>query len=350
MLATRTGRIDLQQNIDALIDKFKEGARLKDIGIFYHASPTTISKYLKANGMYISRFKVPTDKIQEVIDLYNNGMTLSNIAKRHHVGINVVHGLCKRNNVLMRKGSGRIYRVNDNCFDEMSETVAYWLGFLMADGCVTDSNELIVCLSLKDEAHLEKLQKFLKSNRPIRYFVRESGKSRGKGFAQLSVTSAKIVNRLKSYGIVQRKTGIETSEFIPSSFKQHFFRGYIDGDGCFSVTKNTMTIFLGSSSQDVILQFREWVNSVTGKIGGCFQISHNHRWYTTAYKKRTMCRKIIENLYDSDEISLDRKRTIALGWLKEQFRKCLHCEKVFFPVILAQKHCTKNCRWLAIYY
>lgn len=121
-------------------------------------------------------------------------------------------------------GRPRTYQVNEDAFDPLKATsmeYAYWLGFLLADGCVY-GKYLSVTLAAKDKEVLEKLRDFLGSTHPIR--------TRKEGSVRLEIHSEKLTAALKSWHIVERKSLVAT---VPDSLKNSpdFWRGMIDGDG-----------------------------------------------------------------------------------------------------------------------
>ena len=63
------------------------------------------------------------------------------------------------------------YHVNINKFSKISsEESAYWLGFLYADGCMSEDSRIGVMLKSSDKHHLEKLKDFLEwDNEKARY-------------------------------------------------------------------------------------------------------------------------------------------------------------------------------------
>lgn len=58
--------------------------------------------------------------------------------------------------------------MNSNFFNEItSNNIAYWIGFITADGSV-NKNSLSIGLALKDKEHLEKFLKAIQATTPIR--------------------------------------------------------------------------------------------------------------------------------------------------------------------------------------
>jgi len=115
-----------------------------------------------------------------------------------------------------------------------SPEVAYWIGFIMADGSVCNGNgmyRLEIAINEKDVELLSKFRVFLNTNIPIKYMTRITEFGIGK-ITRLRICSKAIVGDLAQYGIVPRKTGKEQIRNIPKQYYSDFIRGYFDGDGC----------------------------------------------------------------------------------------------------------------------
>ena len=89
----------------------------------------------------------------------------------------------------------RVYDFNDNYFEIIdSEEKAYWLGFLLADGCVstTHGNRVILQISSKDEEHLKKFKASVCCKKPINFDKR--------GFVGITLCSSKMIKDLGRFG------------------------------------------------------------------------------------------------------------------------------------------------------
>jgi hypothetical protein len=106
-----------------------------------------------------------------------------------------------------------------------SEEKAYWLGFFLADGCVTSTNRITVELSMRDREHLESFREALKAEHTIKTY--RSGVS-------LTLRSSEMVADLERLGIGPRKSTREVVPPLPTKHTAHFWRGVFDGDGCVS--------------------------------------------------------------------------------------------------------------------
>src|SRR5579864_3198646 len=114
----------------------------------------------------------PKDTVLKCITEYQAGASFSQLAARHGVSVSAIWSHLKKAGVPRRPVSSfRRHAVNQAAFDTITEESAYWIGFLMADGCIPfqqgKSWGFIVSLSLCDRGHLEKLKSFLGSEHPI---------------------------------------------------------------------------------------------------------------------------------------------------------------------------------------
>ena len=116
-----------------------------------------MSKFLKENNLQTKKQKQLQHCIsineKEICEKYENGYTILELSKMYNVSTIVIKDRLKRNNISIRSNSEshRKYSLDENYFDIIdTPNKAYILGFICADGCVSDRNELIIGLSLKD--------------------------------------------------------------------------------------------------------------------------------------------------------------------------------------------------------
>jgi len=127
----------------------------------------------------------------------------------------------------MKKTQVKKYNYDESIFSDIkTEEEAYWLGFIMADGC--NINNKILRIDIKDKGHLEKLSSLIypDGDKPIQ--------ERDLGFGPIYMFSCavvKIVGNLNNYGIVPRKSNIANLPKLNKKVYRHFIRGLFDGDG-----------------------------------------------------------------------------------------------------------------------
>ena len=119
---------------------------------------------------------------------------------------------------------GRKHIFNEEFFcGKMSEEIAYWLGFLGADGNVY-KNGVQISLGAKDVAHLYKFMESIgMDNAP--HYRKESNTY------QLRINSKKMVQSLMALGITPNKSltySPPSIDFLGENAR-HYWRGMIDG-------------------------------------------------------------------------------------------------------------------------
>lgn len=130
---------------------------------------------------------------------------------------------------------------NSSYFKEInSETKAYILGYIVADGSIEESNRKdrpsklvrlrFGCISEDDEI-LRLIQRELAPNNNLRFY---QPKGNRKQVTILQICDKELTsNLIDLYDIRPRKTFHSNFQFpnIPQQYKRDFIRGFIDGDG-----------------------------------------------------------------------------------------------------------------------
>ena len=237
-------------------------------------------------------------------------MSLEAIAKLcdtdHHLIGKIVR---KRGLAIRPRESYCSYSVNHSAFDLITEESAYWVGFLMADGCITEAAgghrpQVRLQLQWSDQQHVQLFKEFIQSTSPIKKYQRKLHRT-GRTFAycSFSFTSQRIAERLAQFGVVPRKT--KTAKAIILEGNQHFWRGVIDGDGCLTWSAGKPVISL-AGSQSLVIQFAEFIRASHG-----FKLTpKNYRSHGQGWAIEATCQKacvIVRHLYESCHIALNRK-------------------------------------------
>jgi hypothetical protein len=153
-----------------------------------------------------------------------------------------LHRSCRANSVCISCShvelKNNIVRRNSNFFEIINtEEKSYWLGFLLADGCVCPKKRgyrVDVNLARIDYSHLKKLANIFKIE--VKFYSSYSKQQNKYRYGcNLGFSDEKIWNDLNSKGIIHRKTYKNDSDkifnCIPRKLIRHFIRGYFDGDG-----------------------------------------------------------------------------------------------------------------------
>jgi len=146
------------------------------------------------------------------------------ISKKLGMSRNFIYKQIKKYN-LIRPVPKKI--LNENFFQNIkTERQAYWLGFIMADGCIfktSTSYRLDIGLKKEDFKHLQKFHKDIDSIRDVKIYPYKCYSFH---------TSKKLCKDLISLGCTERKSLTLEYPNIPKILERHLIRGYFDGDGC----------------------------------------------------------------------------------------------------------------------
>lgn len=180
------------------------------------------------------------DLSTKIIELYTvQKISACKIAVSLNITVGTVYYHLKKNNILRRKNSenNRKYQSDENFFQSIdSESKAYWLGFIYADGYITGPN-LGITLSEKDKDHLEKFSKSINSTYPIHTYLYSGYKD--VLASRVIIKSNVLVNSLITHGCYYNKSLIlRWPTTIHQDLVSHFVRGYMDGDGSICISKN----------------------------------------------------------------------------------------------------------------
>ncbi len=198
----------------------------------------------------------------------------------------------------------RKYWVHDNYFDHLTKESAYWLGFILADGCITDDNQFKITLSEKDIKHLYKLKDIL-SEAPIKKSYKTIGNT-SYPLVTLQIRSKKLCNSLRSAGITERKSTVHGTPVVHKSLKPSFYLGYFDGDGCICKPKNRRGhtyVTSIASSEKFCKELQKWATSQTSAK---YHVSSIGRIWEARGATETSIR-FLTHLYKSSPERLERK-------------------------------------------
>lgn len=252
----------------------------------------------------------------EIIDLYlNKKLTCEKIAKSLGYSLCGVYDALKRWNVKTRNlnDSHKIYRCDENYFNTIdSEEKAYWLGFIYADGYITD-NTLGISLSTVDIDHLIKFKNSIKATNPIKkYLSKATCKYKSVEYCRILLKSNKLVEDVRDKGVLNNKSlilKVPNEDVLSRKLYRHFIRGYFDGDGSLVLSRNSINFKICGTKEfleRLINIFNE--NSTYEFKNKLFKRWDNeNNTYYLSYGGVNKTLNIMNYLYDNSEIYLDRK-------------------------------------------
>lgn len=247
-----------------------------------------------------------SDKEQdEIVKRYKSGESSGSIgddlgfSRRGVLNVLSRHGVDTRS----QKEAQREYAVNHNAFDEVTPESAYWVGFLMADGFVTDTKDgspfVGVTLAEKDRNHLVNLRDFLESTHPIK---EQQGDSYSEGLAyRFGVYSQSLADDLAEYGVLPRKSDDTKVRILDDN--RHFWRGVVDGDGYVRHGTGSEARVELVGAKPLLQQYSSFC---TARIGSDLSVRPHKSIWRVGCSWGT-AEHLLSLLYQDQDVCLDRK-------------------------------------------
>jgi hypothetical protein len=250
----------------------------------------------------------------EIIEFYECGNSLAATSRKAKLSIYKIKKILQKNGIETRtrhqqailENMRRAKPVNHFFFKTLNLVNSYYLGFLAADGYVSEKNNLIkIGLSSVDREFLLNFRKMISAEQEVIDHITN------KGFAisELRFSSLEIKRTLISHSIVPNKTKIGVSmKTIPDEFKLAFIKGYFDGDGCFTFNPKTKQcqLKITSKTKGILDEIQSFLGK--GKI-----YSYNNIFSFECSTRATI--EIMNSFYLLDTPELERK--------KEKFEKAI---------------------------
>jgi len=200
------------------------------------------------------------EKIHQLLSLIEEGYTSSRACEKLDLNPKSVHYYYHKYNIFPKNKFSK-YNIKCDYFDIIdTEKKSYFLGLLLADGCIIienktekdskykNSNSYRIALSLQqeDDYVIDEFSKELGFEKEKKINNNQNGVKLRKPQRRFRFNSKYMVDTLMSkYNILPRKTLDSTFKFpfetIPEELQRHFIRGFFDGDGSvsFNLTKKS---------------------------------------------------------------------------------------------------------------
>lgn len=232
-------------DIDKIIKLYKKYNNYSKVERETGINRKTVKKILIENDIEVKninqhKLNLSEDDIKNIITMYHKGVSTKEIGKEYNCNSASILRILKSKGIdTSRKRYNhnfKKYNINEHYFDEINtERKAYFLGFILADGCIYDT-KLIIALQEKDVYLLYDFVRDLDSNHPIQKHYKYNTYI-------LNIGSKVLTDKLKEIGICERKSyNIDFDKvlsYIPLNLRNHFIRGIFDGDGCIKKYKQT---------------------------------------------------------------------------------------------------------------
>lgn len=290
------------------------------------------------------------DKIDNLIHAYHEGLSTKTLATQYGVSQSCVLRTLTRHGVNIRVHN-KLHAVNHAFFEVIdTEAKAYFLGLLMADGCVTHGRErtqqIVISLQGGDKHILEDFIKAIEFSGPIYSYVR--GANKGGGFGKeprlccsVRISSSRLCKDLMRHGCTPKKSltlAWPKLGVIPDHLMHHFIRGYMDGDGWMCWRKpwregKPWVLVIGfCGNEEFIVGLRGYLMHRIGLRGPKPHLYHGiARIDVSAVSEAVALR---DYLYKGATIALERKRVNAFLPAFREHRHQANTESPNSPDIL----------------
>lgn len=249
-------------------------------------------------------------------ELFLKGYTYKKIGEELSVDRKQVSYYLKLNNYISKpimKHNDNVYRkytFNEDFFEIIdTEQKAYWLGFLMADGYVSEKKSSIeLGLKESDKLHLEKFKKDISSNHVLSKTKKNLKGTEYIGY-RLTLNSAKLKQDLIDKGCTPRKTlrlEFPNYNIVPKHLMYHFIRGYVDADGCITNIKKMISLEV-VGTREFLEQYIKELELHENKI----HYINNRKTASRIIYSGSYAVNIINKLYTNASIYLDRKYALV---------------------------------------
>lgn len=265
------------------------------------------------------------DEKTMIIQMYLSGNTQDEIRKKLRCRSTTLTSFLRENgygkrpyNMVNEEAlkNSRKYYFNVNYFDEINtETKAYWLGFLYADGNVyiqkgkngqSKGGRVEISLQESDMYHLKKLLNDISADDdfPI---DKKTTQLNDKTYISYRVllNSIDMCKQLIAHGCVPQKSLILKPPNIDDKLICHFIRGYFDGDGCVSynsINHNSIANILGTKE---IIEYIRDKSGILSKNIRCLKNGITHSLYFDSNSDLVI---FYNYIYNDASVYLDRKK------------------------------------------
>jgi hypothetical protein len=235
----RESKFKERKVVEDVINLYESGLTSTDIGKKYSVSNVTISRVLKKHNIELRKPKGKKSELSNEVfyEMYFSGNTLGEIAEKAGIKERAVMNRLKKMGVKFPRGGSRIYDVKEDFFSSWSYEMAYILGFIFADGCMAQTRHSF-SISQKEREILITIARLLG-------MPEECVKKRNDNY-HLSVHSVEMCKMLFWHGITPNKSLKVEFPIVPARYMGAVLRGIIDGDGWVDRKSYRVVVYTGS--------------------------------------------------------------------------------------------------------
>lgn len=299
----------------------KENLSMTKVASKFNIDRHNLSNLLKSDIVMVKdKYYLNNDSfklVSDAVNFYsvNENMTFKEIQQKYGFKSDVFKKYCSMFDVEIHDN---LIQYNRNIFDVIdTEEKAYWLGFILADGCVF-KNELRIKLSNKDEKHLENFIEFIDGKNSVNLQY-EIHKDTGNTLVKVVLCSKQLTESLSLYNIEPNKTQHEKPfKDLDDRFINHYIRGIIDGDGYISSNLADKQVVGLCGSENVLKFVRDTFVKKLSVTKSKIYYDESSHIYRIKWGKKEDFEKIVNYLYSNsnEKCRLERKYKSSINLLK----------------------------------
>jgi hypothetical protein len=324
-----------REHEDGIVAAYLEGKLPTEAGALFGHSQCTALRVLHRRGIAIRPRTLSHREREQVVQDFDAGLSIPKLAIKYGCSAGLCNGILRRagRTIPKRCAGGRKYHFHEAYFETVdSEEKAYWLGFLTADGNITDVHEgdrhrsdVSLGLAWSDYAHVQAFRDAVGSIAPILKIIEDETRF-PQGHVTLNTYSARLVLHsvqmvadLRRLGVHPRKSLTQLPWEGPEHLLRHYYRGLVDGDGSLSFHTRRQPY------KDRVYEYEEWgvnlagtlavtqgfVDFVARQIGHQVKPCRQGKIWVSSYCGLELPQKVARVLYQDVSIALDRKKALA---------------------------------------
>ena len=291
---------------------YRDTCSLSQVSEFTGLSCSFVHNWLKEigehkpSGKSFSSICLPYSK--QIKELYLSDISCDIIGKQLNFNEQSIRRLLKEMGVL--KDTKPYQKLLDHTWLDYIDTEekAYFLGLLASDGWL-NRNSLFIDLQKRDEKLLVALRDRICPFIPLATYA--PGKDNVQDKVRLVITSKRWRERCEEIGIGYRKSLSMPNIIsnIPKNMRNHFIRGYFDGDGTVGVYLNKKLNKKFARVQ--LLGTEEFLEGIREEIGlsvGSITLSKTEKIHRLSYSGKKRLFELLDYLYNDATIFLQRKK------------------------------------------
>ena len=307
-----------------VVDLYQEGKTVAEVATEVNISNSSVIRVLERNGIerrskgdhkVVNKFSDELEK--EIVRLYiEENKNTNEIAAMYKTYNTSIRRVLLRNNIEIRTYgiATRIIELEDIKSKEGTPDFDYFLGLLATDGCLT-GNAVVLDFSEENKELLDYWNEFLGNKCNITTSIHKIYKVKQ---YRIAFSNPEVIEYFKKFGLKERKT----FDLQLSYINWDVLRGIIDGDGCI-LSRNhdtTVTICITSGCKKFLEQIQKFYsdNGITSYLKASYR--NKNVTYDIFVHKSDDVLKIYNNLYQNAHFFLKRKE-LKFGSLLKKFNR-----------------------------